>query len=128
LEHLYGHGGSQPSLPELEHVLGQIFHDFNDVFIIVDALDECSEHLLLSEWIKNVAIQGTGNLHFLATCRPEQDIYLTEVECTYVHMECSIVSLDIVTYVHNSIAGDRRLRRMLDKDLIQQLVANADGM
>lgn len=67
-------GRSQPLIGALEDTLLQILQSFDAVYILLDALDECSERLKALKWIQSIALQTSGNLHLMVTSRPEPDI------------------------------------------------------
>src|SRR5271154_14284 len=47
---LYGHGHQQPSINSLHETLQLMISGFEQVYIIIDALDECTEPVKLLEW------------------------------------------------------------------------------
>jgi hypothetical protein len=79
LADLYKHCGEvqQPSEEELENVLRDILDGFSQVYIIIDALDECTEREKTLNWVDRL-ISDTSrkaeNLHIVVTSRPERDI------------------------------------------------------
>ena len=55
LADLYSHCGNgyqQPSLDDLHNVLGMILGGFVSAYIILDALDECSERDKVLDWVQ----------------------------------------------------------------------------
>ena len=71
---IYGRGLShpQPSLSSLESALHAIIGGFQHVYIIVDAVDECSDRGKFLKWLKK--FQNTGIVHVLFSSRQERDI------------------------------------------------------
>ncbi|KAF7983532.1 hypothetical protein HWV62_21090 [Athelia sp. TMB] len=67
-------GRDQPLISALENTLLQILRSFDTAYIIVDALDECSEWSKVLKWIRSITILASGNLHLMVTSRPEPDI------------------------------------------------------
>jgi hypothetical protein len=67
----------QPSDEQLQNVLHDILGRFSQAYIIVDALDECTEREKTLNWV-NKLISDTNrkaaNLHIVVTSRPETDI------------------------------------------------------
>ena len=56
---LYSHCGNgyhQPSLENLHNVLQKILDGFNSAYIILDALDECSERDKVVNWVQTVIL------------------------------------------------------------------------
>lgn len=72
--HVHGDGRAQPSLESLNSTLQCIIEGFDDVYIMVDSLDECGDRAELLQWIQTVASWNSDKVHFLFTSRPEQDI------------------------------------------------------
>jgi hypothetical protein len=79
LEDLYKSCGEtqQPSDEELQNVLRDILDRFSQAYIVVDALDECTDREKTLNWAKKL-ISDTNrkatNLHIAVTSRPERDI------------------------------------------------------
>ena len=67
----------QPSDEELQNVLRDILDRFSQAYIVVDALDECTDREKTLNWA-NKLISDTNhkvaNLHIAVTSRPERDI------------------------------------------------------
>ena len=68
----------QPSDEQLQNVLRDILDRFSQVYVIIDALDECTDRERTLNWA-NKLISDTNrkaaNLHIVVTSRPETDIY-----------------------------------------------------
>ena len=71
-----GHGYQQPSLDNLHNVLQKILGGFNSAYIILDALDECSEREKVLDWVQTVILHKYKKLrlHLIITSRPEKEI------------------------------------------------------
>ena len=67
----------QPSDEQLQNVLRDILDNFSQAYIIIDALDECTDREKTLNWL-NKLISDTSrkaaNLHIMVTSRPETDI------------------------------------------------------
>src|ERR1700728_4700667 len=74
LYHSCHDGGAQPSVESLQATLLLILEAFNDVYIVLDALDECAEREDVLKWIKQTTVWRKNKLHLLATSRPEEEI------------------------------------------------------
>jgi hypothetical protein len=74
LYHSCHDGGAQPSKKSLQATLLLILEAFNDVYIVLDALDECAEREAVLEWIKQTTSWRERKLHLMATSRPEEEI------------------------------------------------------
>jgi hypothetical protein len=67
-------GRRQPSVHALSEVSQQIMQGFTHVYIVIDALDECTYRSELMNMLKQVARWRLQNLHLLMTSRKERDI------------------------------------------------------
>jgi hypothetical protein len=79
LADLYKHCGEvqQPSDEQLQNVLRDILDGFSHVYIIIDALDECTDREKTLNWLNKLISSRSrkpANLHILVTSRPEIDI------------------------------------------------------
>ena len=67
----------QPSDGQLENVLRDIFDRFAHAYIVIDALDECTDREKTLNWAQKLitdAKRKVANLHIVITSRPERDI------------------------------------------------------
>jgi len=71
-----GKGYQQPSLDDLHNILQIILGGFDSPYIILDALDECSERDKVLDWVQTVILHKNENfrLHLITTSRPEKEI------------------------------------------------------
>jgi hypothetical protein len=78
------------------------------VYLILDALDECTDQIKLLKWIKEMAGWNVGKLHFLATSRQERgiEIRLHALRPISVCLEGEAVDLDIATYLDRMLQDD----------------------
>ena len=130
-------GGRQPTHSMLLATLHQIMESFEETFIILDALDECSERDELLEDIEEFYHWMDVNLHILSTSRREKDIEeriepLAHCEGK-IHIDSIHVNDDICAYVHEKLQTDLKLKRWYKEPKVQQeienaLVEKADGM
>jgi hypothetical protein len=94
-------GLRQPSLKSLHNTLLLILDGFRHAYLIVDALDECTERSKLLDWIDEIAQWKVGKLHLLATSRQERDIEtrLESLGPSSLCLEGESVDLDIAIYL-----------------------------
>ena len=126
-------GRSQPSLESLQYVFLTILDAFDDVFIILDALDECTERKDLLNWIKEMTSWRKGKLHLLATSRSEEDIakHLRLLDPNHVYIKQDLVSHDIERYIDSILDGEDSFERWGDEikaKIKNKLLENARGM
>ena len=113
--------------------LQRVLDGFSSTFIILDALDECTEREKLLNWIQTLILEKDKNvgLHLIVTSRPEQEIedkfkfyhYLDLIEESENH--------DLVTYLDYQLQNDSGLQKW-NSDTQEQikvtLMEQADGM
>jgi hypothetical protein len=130
-------GKQQPMANELLATLRQMVQEFDDIFIILDALDECKDRQELLTDIEEMVGWKSEKLHILTTSRKEKDIeewlepFLNDQEKICIHS--TLIDDDIRVYVHERLQTDRRLKRWQKKPGVQQeieetLMGKADGM
>ena len=67
----------QPSDEQLQNVLRDILDKFSEAYIMIDALDECTERETTLNWVNKLISdpnRKVANLHIAVTSRPERDI------------------------------------------------------
>lgn len=140
LETLYsgsGHGQHQPTYNELLITLHQILYPFEDVYLILDGLDECSEREEVLADIEELTGWKDIQLHLLATSRREKIIEESMKSFAGDKKKICIQSLlvkdDIRAYVQYRLQNDQRLKRWrkqfdMQQEIENTLVDNADGM
>ncbi|CAN9382993.1 unnamed protein product [Alternaria alternata] len=110
-----GNGRRQPSLHELLVVVPQVMRGFTHVYIVLDALDECTRRPELLDILETMAGWQLDVLHVLMTSRKERDIetsletYVRESDSTC--LQRNIVDKDILRYVQQRLRDDRSLAK-----------------
>lgn len=130
-------GGRQPSSDELMQVLKDLMTSFHRTYVILDALDECSD---TQELLANIAqIQGweLSGLHMLVISRRLTDIEhelepMTDFK-SRICIQSAAVDADIDIYVRHRLQTDKKLKRwqnhvQAQKEISDTLKAKADGM
>ena len=67
----------QPSDEQLQNVLRDILDKFSQAYIVIDALDECTDRGKTLNWMNKLISDTSGkaaNLHVMVASRPERDI------------------------------------------------------
>ncbi|KDR69031.1 hypothetical protein GALMADRAFT_1353006, partial [Galerina marginata CBS 339.88] len=67
----------QPSVNQLQDVLRNILIGFSSTYIVIDALDECTDRKETLFWLNNLVSStklAAGNFHIMVTSRPERGI------------------------------------------------------
>lgn len=143
LEKLYSQNRDhQPNLELLFSAFHSMVQEAGEVWIVLDALDECQTRKdsvtkgLLS-WIRTQLTCQQSNIHMLVTSRPEQDIEAAFSELagyrSIIPIQSDLVAEDIQHYIHTRVREHPGLKRWHSREDIQKeikstLVEKANGM
>jgi hypothetical protein len=110
-----------------------ILDGFHHVYIIIDALDECTQRQRLLCLIKEIISLRRHALHLLATSRSEEDIAhcLLSLEIAEVDMTSEAVDNDIQSYLDWMLHEDVSLRKwneVVQDEIKFTLLKGAKGM
>ncbi|KAF1938815.1 HET-domain-containing protein [Clathrospora elynae] len=130
-------GQRKPSLHALLDVTRQVAQEFAHVYVVLDALDECTQRSELMDMLEMVARWRLDNLHLLMTSRKERDIE-SSLE-NYIKKEDSlclqrdVVDQDIQRYVQQRLRDDKGLAKWNKDAAVRQeieaaLMGGARGM
>jgi ankyrin repeat domain-containing protein 50 len=140
LDDLYkkcNNGRQKATMRELKTTLSRIIKDLEDVFIVVDALDECpknGDRGELLEIITEIRAWSSSNMHLLVTSRLEPDIRETLtplLTSQAISIQGAQVESDIKVHVVSQLAIDPRLKRWssdIKTEIEKTLTAGANGM
>jgi Cdc6-like AAA superfamily ATPase len=131
-------GRRQPSCELLCKVFSQMTDQAKEVYVVLDALDECPVRNGLLLWIETLLQLGQRDVHLLVTSRPEHDIELVLSKLAHqkediVPIQNDLVSNDIRKYIQTRVRTGDGLKRwksrpdVLDK-IETQLIEKANGM
>jgi hypothetical protein len=127
----------QPSLDGLLEVMHYMIQEFPEIYIVLDALDECTnrtELMTILERIIGLKLKGS---HLLVTSRKERDIEssLETIVDTQnvICLQSELVDRDISTYIRQRLSDDKSLSKwQKDPDIRHEiemaLVKGAQGM
>jgi ankyrin repeat domain-containing protein 50 len=140
LEALYsscGKGGECPPLNTALKSLQEIILEFPQTYIVLDALDECSNREELMEIIRSIQSWKIERLHVLVTSRKERDIensFQSFVDGEHtICLQNKLVDPDIQTYIQQRLLKDKKLEKWRKDDKIRDeieaaLMNGAHGM
>jgi hypothetical protein len=133
LYHSCHDGGTQPSVGSLQATLLLILEAFDDVFIILDALDECAKRNDVLKWIKEMTSWRKGKLHLLATSRPEEDIakHLRLLDPDHVYIKQDMITHNVKRYIDCVLEDEDVFGRWNDEikaNIKSKLLESAGGM
>jgi len=134
--------GHQPDTENLENALYDTIQCFENVYIILDALDECpliaNERDRLLDFLVRIGDRMLHNLHLLYTSRKERDIEtafdvtITEEKMQMLDLGVSLkeVNRDIEAYIDLELksAKHRSWPPEIKSEIRTALVEKADGM
>lgn len=129
-------GSEKPRMQSLKTTFVTMLKQAVEVWIVLDALDECPLRNDLLHWLQDLR-RDQMNVHILVTSRPEQDIKSTieRICCDQEIMAIrdDLIGNDIRNYVHARIKEHEGLRRWQKRPAIQEeieanLIDKANGM
>ncbi|KAA6411304.1 MAG: hypothetical protein FRX48_04584 [Lasallia pustulata] len=133
----FDNGERQPDVEKLLIVLKEVVEGFDETYIVLDALDECSDREELLERMGEIQGWKLRQLRMLVTSRWLIDIKeslepLTEPRGR-ICIQSSLVDADILTYVRGRLQNDRALKRWRKMPGVQEeiettLKEKANGM
>ena len=124
----------KPAEDELLHLLMELLCCFKQVYMVIDALDECNDYCQLFDQVIRVIHEWQlPQLHLLMSSRREQDMTVTIGEYTLAEISLSagLVQNDIISYIHSVVGKDHRLRKWgheVQEDVKNALIRGANGM
>jgi hypothetical protein len=122
-------GQRQPSLHALLEVTPQMMQQFTHVYIVLDALDECTQRPELMDVLETVAGWQLDNIHLLMTSRKERDIesslenHVREEDT--ICLQRDVVDEDIQRYVQQRLSDDMTLAKWNKDAAIRQEITAA---
>ena len=138
------YGSEQPGEAALEQCLDRMLEPGQvPIYIIVDALDECPNHIstpsareIVLEFVDKLVQANHTNLFICVTSRPEQDINSVLNPLTPQERRVSLhdekgQKEDINRYVDAFVHSDKRMQRWREEDkklVIETLSERAGGM
>lgn len=113
-------GQRYPLLKSLLGVLYQIIEDFPRSYIVLDALDECTDQPELMDILEQIVGWHFDKIHILVTSRKEQNIESSlQTIIPQENMIClqhGVIDRDIQAYIQQRLDNDKGLQKW-QKDL-----------
>lgn len=137
LPEIYENGNHQPSSEQLLSSLRNISREYRDVFIVLDALDECEELETVFDVLEEMGRWTDSNVHLVFTSRETKDIKEfvdgLEMNKAMIRLSAAVVKQDIRMYIRDRLRTDRNLKRWRSHPKVQEeiedsLVNKSDGM
>jgi hypothetical protein len=126
-------GIQHPSIELLLGLLRDLIQVFTQTFIVIDALDECSECEELMTFLETIHDWQVTTLHLLATSRQLPDIEETVV-CLATDSLClqeSNIMIDIAALLQLRLSSDRKFQKWptdVKLEIESTLLNKASGM
>lgn len=130
-------GLRQPSPDGLLKVLHYVMQEFPESYILLDALDECTDRTKLMATREKIAEWKDDELHLLVTSRRERDIEsslenIVDTQNT-ICLQSGLVDEDIFKYVRERLSVDKRLSKwqrdpQIRHEIETALMKGAHGM
>jgi hypothetical protein len=129
LAKLYNHCSKRQTRPtqrEIENELISIISSFKKVNVVIDALDECCEHIRkdMITAIKN--IHNRNIAHMLVTSRPFPDI-LSQFEES-IHLEIRASDTDLSAYLRMQLSYASKAVQVFTDDIVATIIKKVKGM
>jgi ankyrin repeat domain-containing protein 50 len=130
-------GQQRAAVQDLKTILSLVVKDLEDVFIVIDALDEhakIGERGELLTLVEDIHAWSLSELHLLVTSRPEPDIkalLMPLVESQAISIQGSQVELDINQHIRSQLSTDPKLKKWPNEvkvEIESALTARANGM
>ena len=106
---------------------------FKSTYILLDALDECTDRKDLLEFMEAIKDWNIDSLHLLTTSRKENDITksLESLVTCQLCIQSALVDADIRIYVLDKLSNDPGLKKWsidVQKEIENALTKGANGM
>ena len=136
LEQLYKtceNGHQQPAEDKIRSLLQDAVARTGRTYIILDALDECTDREPLLAFFDKLVKANQQGVHVLVTSRREKDIedQFNAIANHNVNIENAVVDKDIYVYVRDRLATGPKLRKWplaVQDEISTVLMEKADGM
>ena len=126
-------GQEQPTVGDMKAILRQILQNFSRVYILLDALDECTDREDLLEFIEALMGWNINNFHLLATSRKENDIAksLEPLVSCQLCIQSALVDPDIRVHILERLSNDPQLKKWpadVQKEIEDTIMRDSNGM
>jgi ankyrin repeat domain-containing protein 50 len=122
-----------PSFDEMYNTLVSLVSEFDQVYICLDALDECTDRKRLLDLLTLIRKKSLTHLRILAASRKERDleISLTKMTTECIDLRSAVVDADIRLYIEDQLSKDWKFTEppiKVKEDIKKALINNAKGM
>jgi hypothetical protein len=136
IEELYdqnGCGKQQPDKKSLLSILLSVLRSPLRTYLIIDALDECSQRGEMLKMLSDIYRQCSEEVNILVTSRKERDIELVldDLASSSIGIQQTVVDTDIRIHLKTCLVEDAKLKRWpsaVKEEMEDALVRGAHGM
>jgi ankyrin repeat domain-containing protein 50 len=126
-------GYHQPDKENLIKTLLTLLRNSHQTYLLMDALDECSERKELFDILYCLVQISSGSMKLFITSRKERDItyYLCDIIKIIMSLEGDGVNADINLHIKKCLENDKDLRKwkpQIKQEICNALVKGAHGM
>lgn len=128
----YQRGQPNMSSSYLAGILKDVCLEFRDVYIVIDALDECEQYEELVEWVEELANAKDSIVHLLLSSRQTQQFrdLMGPLATAAISVNDSTPANDIQLHIREQLKSDPRMKKWpadLHDEIESTLMANVDG-
>jgi hypothetical protein len=114
-------------------VVKEVVESFPEVYLVIDAFDECEQSEKLLRWIQGLAKSQDNGLHLLISSRQDYhfrnalDLSTTSI----LALDEYTFQIDIQLYIREQLSTDPRMMKWppsVQNDIEQSLLANSGGL
>lgn len=121
------------STGDLAGVVKEVLKSFREIYIVIDAIDECEQSDDVLRWIQELVKTKDGRLHMLFSSRQDYQLQRALVTSTTSILALDEYSFekDIQLYIQEQLNTDPRLMKWppdVQNEIGKSLVANAGGL
>lgn len=126
-------GVQQRNIDFLLQMLLEFVQSFEQAYIVIDALDECSECQELMKFIEVVCSWGSTQFHIFVTSRqlPEIEVTIKDLATDCICLQESQITQDINMFVYQRLQSDRKFQKWppdVRAEIQETLIMGAGGM
>jgi hypothetical protein len=109
----YENGAFQPRIDDLMAILSEMLLNFNTVYLVIDALDECTDLNEVIEILTNMQSWAVDHLHIIVTSRrlPEIGESVSALTTAVISVDESPIDIDVMLYITHRLETDRSLAK-----------------
>ncbi|KAF7343426.1 HET-domain-containing protein [Mycena venus] len=125
--HKSSEGQTLPTYQNLLDILDELLSDFVHTYIVLDALDECTENDRLVQFIIRLRDWTQRSLHLLFTSQPRDAFMKAFEDVSLVVLSPDITRHDIKRFVDSELPKLSHLSRR-SEEIIEKVVMKSNGM